>query len=274
MTDLTTLPTDAATDPAGGTTEDDRRRAQRDRDLATPHGWLTLVGYHWLPSTPGALADAPGRWWSDGVAAHHEPADGGPTTSFEVAEAGSLVVGTYLPPGRREARADQETTEVALELVRRTGRYAIRRRDPLAPTRATFTGVRTYDHDPAWVQDVAPRWYDAPRTVVVGAARAGLRHEVTTLGEVDLDVAGRRTTLVLTGHPGGGATLLFSDEADDVAPWRVLTLDAAPGDATVRLDLNRAVNLPFAFTEHGTCPAPVPGNHVPAPVHAGERRPS
>ena len=49
--------------------------------------------------------------------------------------------------------------------------------------------------------------------------------------------------------------------------------DAAPGDATVRLDLNRAVNLPYAFSDFGTCPAPVEGNHVPFAVTAGERRP-
>jgi len=252
-----------------------QQRTERDRDLPTPHGWLTLVGYHWLPARPTVLADAPGRWWSDGVTAYREPADGVAPESFEVAEAGSRVVGTYLPAGRPAAGPDEETTEIAVELVRRTGRYAIRLRDPLAPTRAAFTGVPAYEHDPAWVLDVPARWYDEPRTVVVGAARPGLRHEVTTIGEVDLEVEGRRTTLRLTGRPGGGATLLFSDEADDVAPWRVLALDdAAPGDPTLRLDLNRTINLPYAFTGHGTCPAPVPGNHVPAAVRAGERRPS
>ena len=29
------------------------------------------------------------------------------------------------------------------------------------------------------------------------------------------------------------------------------------------VDFNRAVNLPFSFTEFGTCPAPVAGNHIP-----------
>lgn len=272
MTDLTTH-VDLDLDAARAAWQE--QREERDRDLPSPHGWLTLVGYHWLPARPAALGDAPGRWWTDGVTAYREPAAGAAPESFEVAEGASRVVATSLPAGRRADRPGTGTTEVAVELVRRTGRYAIRLRDPLAPTRATFAGVPAYDYDPAWVRDVPVRWYDAPRTVVVGAARPGLRHEVSAVGEVDLDVDGRRTRLVLTGRPGGGVTLLFSDEADDVAPWRVLALDdVEPGAATVRLDLNRAINLPYAFTDHGTCPAPVPGNHVPAAVRAGERRPS
>ncbi len=269
MTQQTTL---AARDTAR--TAWQRQRDARDRDLPTPHGWLTLVAYHWLPARPGALADVPGRWWTDGATAYREAVDG-TSEAFEVAEAGSRVVATFLPAGRRAAGPGEETTDVAVELVRRTGRYAIRLRDPLAPTRAAFAGVPAYDHDPAWVLEVPARWYDEPRAAVVGAARPGLRHEVSTVGEVDLELDGRRTTLVLTGRPGGGATLLFSDEAEDVAPWRVLSLDdATPGAPTLRLDLNRTINLPYAFTDHGTCPAPVPGNHVPAPVRAGERRPS
>ncbi|WP_433010201.1 DUF1684 domain-containing protein [Kribbella sp. CA-294648] len=44
-------------------------------------------------------------------------------------------------------------------------------------------------------------------------------------------------------------------------------------DRTVVVDFNRAINLPFAFTPFGTCPAPIIGNHLPLPVTAGEKRP-
>ena len=39
------------------------------------------------------------------------------------------------------------------------------------------------------------------------------------------------------------------------------------------VDFNRTVNLPFAFTEYGTCPAPVPENTLPLAVTAGELAP-
>ncbi|QJW37913.1 DUF1684 domain-containing protein [Cellulosimicrobium protaetiae] len=268
--------------------------AEREDGLRPPHGWLSLVAYHWLPAEPAALPGVPGLWWADADGAHHRAGEGGAvrTTTGDsvgtvvVTEGGSSVAGTFLPDGRDagDPADGGETREVAVEVVRRTGRYAVRLRDPLAPARTGFDGVPTFAYDPAWVVDAAVRWYDAPRPVVVGAARPGLVHHVSTVGEVDLvverDGGSHRATLVLTGKPGGAVTLLFSDEAlhldEAVAPWRVLWVEAdvAPGtEGRVRLDLNRTINLPYAFSDFGTCPAPVEGNHVPFAVTAGERAP-
>ncbi|WP_454728508.1 DUF1684 domain-containing protein [Cellulosimicrobium protaetiae] len=295
----TGTPVAAASPPSPDATAWAGWHAEREEALRPPHGWLSLVAYHWLPTEPAALPGVPGLWWADADGAHHRAgADGAVRTTagagvatVVVPEGGSSVAGTYLPEGRepgtdrataRGGAHDErdETREVAVEVVRRTGRYAVRLRDPLAPARLAFDGVPTFAHDPAWVVDAAVRWYDAPRSVVVGAARPGLVHHVSTVGEVDLvverDGVSHRATLVLTGKAGGAVTLLFSDEADDVAAWRVLWVDAdvAPGtDARVRLDLNRTINLPYAFSDFGTCPAPVEGNHVPFAVTAGERAP-
>lgn len=276
--------------------------AEREEGLRPPHGWLSLVAYHWLPAEPAALPGVPGLWWADADGAHHRAGDdravrtttgNSVETPVEsvvgtvvVAEGGSTVAGTFLPDDRDagDPSGDGETREVAVEVVRRTGRYAVRLRDPLAPARTGFDGVPTFAYDPAWVVDAAVRWYDAPRPVVVGAARPGLVHHVSTVGEVDLvverDGVSHRATLVLTGKAGGAVTLLFSDESlqldGAVAPWRVLGVDAdvAPGtEGRVRLDLNRTINLPYAFSDFGTCPAPVEGNHVPFAVTAGERAP-
>jgi uncharacterized protein (DUF1684 family) len=243
--------------------------AERERALVTPHGWLTLVGYHLLPARPTALGDVPGEWWADENGAHRRV--DGRTESFVLAEDGSTEAGRYLPTGRGRSD-DADESEVAVELVRRTGRYAIRLRDPQAPARTRFGGVPTFPYDAAWVVEAPARWYDEPRTVVVGAARPGLVHDAHVVGEVDVEHDGRTTTLAVTaGH--GSATLLFSDEAPGVAPWRVLWLGDVQGRPTVVLDLNRVLNLPYAFSDHGTCPAPVPGNHLPFAVTAGERAP-
>lgn len=292
--------------------------AARERDLAAPHGWLSLVAYHWLPAAPGRLPSVPGSWWADDEGAHVRPDDPtearGPLLVGEalrdsaadtvLEEGHSVVLGSYLPPGRargpvarsaaleavtrdRDATADGsrqaaqdphgETAAVAVELVRRTGRYAIRLRDPHAPARASFTGVPTYPYDDSWVRHVPLRRYPEPRSLVVGAARPGLVHHVQAVGEIDLTDGHRTSTLMLTGT-GSTAILVFSDEADGIAPWRALRVDlpqdVPPGTAgTVRIDLNRGVNLPYAFSDHGTCPAPPAGNHVPFAVTAGERAP-
>jgi len=289
--------------PAAGPAADRRarRRADRERELAAPHGWLSLAGFHWLPLRPEPLPGVPGLWLADDAGAHLRPGetDGprvdGPELADgayhgDVPEGGSVVLGTFLPAGREpvdgadadgqaaEGAPAGETAAVAIELVRRTGRLAIRLRDPHARTRLNFAGVPAFDHDPSWEVDAPVRLYDAPRALVVGAARPGLVHRLQAVGELDLTRGDRTVTLVLTGGPGGAPTLFFSDEAPGVAPWRVarpeLPRSLTPGGSGVaRLDLNDAVNLPYAFSDHGTCPAPPPGNHVPFAVTAGERAP-
>jgi uncharacterized protein (DUF1684 family) len=274
---MTTQTTDAVTEWTSW-------RVWREQELADPHGWLSVAGYRWLPSDPAPVAGVPGLWWADGDGAHVRPApddaetftgDGvsGGAADVVVEEGRAAVLARFAPAGREASDED----EVVVEVLRRTGRYAIRLRDPQAPARTAFTGVPTFPHDASWVVDVPLHRYAQPRDLVVGAARPGLVHHVSVVGEVVLERAGRAVTLLLT-DAGRAATLVFSDEAPGVAPWRVLAVelpdDVPPGaTGTVRLDLNRTVNLPFAFSDFGTCPAPAQGNHVPFAVAAGEKAP-
>ncbi|WP_020014792.1 DUF1684 domain-containing protein [Promicromonospora sukumoe] len=308
VTDIATEP-DAASAAAATAPEAVREhaawRAEREHNLRAPHGWLSLTGLLWPTAEPGPLPGLPGEWWVADGALHTRPAPGDTTvlrgelvaeqgpTSVVVDEGRSLVVGTFVPDGASLPDAEQDAVqdtatpdpehEVAVEVVLRTGRYGIRPRDPRAATRAGFTGVPVFDHDPAWVLDARVSWYDTPERVTVGAAQPRLVHHVQVIGEVDVVHGGTVTTLALTGTPAA-PTLLFSDEADGVAPWRVLHVavpassdpaeveaESVPG--ILRLDLNRAINLPYAFTEFGTCPAPVAGNHLPFAVTAGEKAP-
>jgi uncharacterized protein (DUF1684 family) len=286
----------------GTTTSDDgavRRhvawRAARERALHEPHGPLSPVALHWPTSTPARLPGVPGEWWvANGLLTtrplpgdtavltgeHVEP-DG--PTAIGVGEGRSRVLGTFLPQGRDGSAAGPAgEREVTVEVVLRTGRYGIRLRDPQAATRTAFDGVPAFDYDPGWVLDVPVRWYDEPEPVTVGAAQPRLVHHVEVFGEVDVVVGSQVATLALTGTLTS-PVVLFSDEADGVAPWRELEV-TTPGDGptderavttsdTLRLDLNRAVNLPYAFTDFATCPAPLAGNHLPFAVTAGEKLP-
>lgn len=271
---MTTL----ATDP---TTDLQRWRTGRESGLRQPHGWLTLVGLHPLTATPRAVPGVPGVWWTGGhdAFARTDAADGvtDPQTrdalegtwQRTVGEGLSTLVAAFVPAGR------DDEDRVVVELIRRTGRLHLRVRDPLAAARTGFVGVPTYPADPTWVLTVPVRWYDEPVEVTVGAAQHGLVHHVSLVGEIDIERDGARHTLRLSGgHAPGSVAVLFSDEADDLAPWRVLTVDDADRSAsTLRIDLNRTVNLPYAFSDFGTCPAPVEGNHLPFAVTAGERDP-
>ncbi|MFD2794841.1 DUF1684 domain-containing protein [Promicromonospora vindobonensis] len=273
-------------------------RAAREREVREPHGPLSPVALYWPTSQPRRLSGLPGEWWVADGTLFTQPAQGDTTvlagdrvepegpTAVAVREGRGRVVGTFVPEGRAAAGAPDEH-EVAVEVVLRTGRYGVRPRDPQAVTRTGTDSVPAFDYDPAWVLDVPVRWYDEPEQVTVGSARPGLVHHVEVLGEIDVVIGGRVASLALTGTLTS-PVVVFSDEADDVAPWRVLRV-TAPGEpdgtvgettdasvaasGTLRLDLNRAVNLPYAFTDFGTSAAPLAGNHLPFAVTAGEKAP-
>jgi uncharacterized protein (DUF1684 family) len=296
---------DTAPDADAAAREHAAWHTARERELRTPHGWLSPTALLWPTAKPGRLPGLPGEWWvadrklftrpvpGDTVVLTGEHVEPEGPTAFGVAEGRSRFIGTFLPEGRDDA---DDEHEVAVEVVLRTGRYGIRPRDPQAATRTGFDGVPTFAYDPDWVLDVPVRWYAEPEPITVGAAQRRLVHHVEVFGEVDIARDGTVTTLALTGSLTEPA-LLFSDEADGVAPWRILRitapssaldpdvdsdldpdqdpdLDPAPATSdTLRLDLNRAVNLPYAFTDFGTCPAPASGNHLPFAVTAGEKAP-
>ncbi|GAA1561758.1 hypothetical protein GCM10009804_18140 [Kribbella hippodromi] len=241
--------------------------AARERDLDTDYGWLSIVAFDWLPSVPTVLQGLPGEWWADErahVSAAGELTLGGEpvrgTVSASVPEAGSL---SWLLYGDRLA-----------ELVLRGGRYAVRQRDPGAVTRQDFAGVPAYALDDNWSVTGYFSPYPKAQRVEVATARDDLRQHVTAVGTVHVALGDRAYELVATAAGDGRLNLSFHDRTNgaETAPWRVLTTGPVARDGSVAIDFNRTINLPFAFTAYGTCPAPVPGNRIDLPVTAGEKR--
>ncbi|WP_111767949.1 DUF1684 domain-containing protein [Nakamurella deserti] len=259
-----TTPTDLQTDWQ-------RWHTARETDLAAPHGWLSIVDLIWLADTPATTSAVPGRFslTPDGTA-RYEP-DG--TTGVTLGDTGRTVDAAVTADGP-EGGSDiwLRHGAVAVELIRRSERLAIRVRDSTAPTLTRFRGVPAYPATPGWVL-TGTFLAGQPHPVVVGAATPGLTHVVTVVGTVDVEIDGVPQRLRAVSGPGGRAQLAFHDPTNglDTAPWRTLTFDATPGPVT--LDFNRTVNLPFAFSAFGTCPRPVEGNVVTRPVTAGERTP-
>ncbi|MEW1955555.1 DUF1684 domain-containing protein [Terrabacter sp. NPDC080008] len=246
-------------------------RAARESALAEEHGWLSLTGFAWLAHEPSDLPGLPGLWWADEEGAHVRAEDEdrlvtdvGPvlgTASADVAEGGSL----------HWLRHDDRV----VELLRRGARLAVRTRDPQAPARVAFKGVPTWDHDAEWVRPAAFTPAQEPATVEVATARRDLVQQARVVGTVDVDIAGVRHRLSAVAA-GDGLALLFHDATNEVtsAPWRTVVTEAPDPEGNLVVDFNRAVNLPFAFSDHGTCPAPVSGNRIAVAVTAGEKRPA
>lgn len=246
-------------------------RAERAEGLATTHGWLSLSGFAWLVSASSAVDGLPGRWWSDDASAFLEATaqdglvvdgdivDG--VVEAEVAEGGSLL---WVSDGDRK-----------VELARRGGRYAVRTRDPQAATLTGFRGIPAFDHDPEWVRPGRFTEHPQPEVVPVDTARDDLTQNATLVGTVDVEIDGEWHSLEASRGAGGGLTLAFHDETNgtETAPWRAVGVTDPAPDGSVSVDFNRAANFPFAFTDFGTCPAPVVGNTLPIAVRAGEKAP-
>jgi uncharacterized protein (DUF1684 family) len=248
-----------------------RWRADRERDLRDPHGWLSLTGLHWLDAQPLAVDGLPGRWSAgassvavraeaaDGLLLHGEPIDG--TIQVEPVDGA---------PGPRVAVGD-----VRIELIRRGGRFALRVRDPRSATLARFTGVPTFPAEAGWILSGRFEPYDGPRPVTVGSVVDGLTHTLAARGIVRSSCNGTEFALTAFGS-GDDLRLTFRDATSGVTTYaaaRSLTVPAPDADARVGLDFNRAVNLPCAFTEYATCPLPPPENVLPFAVEAGEKTP-
>lgn len=280
--------TSSSTRPGGATSpeQNQQRRqwqewhAQRERDLARPHDWLSISAFHWVTATsarPEALADVPGRWAVDdgaltvqvdaGAGLHLLGEDGRPQ---EVPASGISAVTVPESGSVRFAQVN----EVVVEVIRRGGHYALRLRDPHARTRTEFPGVPIYDYDSAYVLPVTITAYDEPRPVQVGTAAPGLIQSANTVGEVRFEIDGVAHTLTATGRDQSWH-VSFSDASAGVetSQWRAVPVQVtAPGTGVI--DFNRAANFPYAFTDFGTCPRPVAGNHLPVAVRAGEKAPA
>jgi uncharacterized protein (DUF1684 family) len=111
--------------------------AERESVLREPHGWLSLTALQWLTSAPAGYPDLPGSWRSTedgGVEITAAPGD-----KLEVD--GATVDGTVrVEPQDGQPGVLVTVGERRVEVIRRTDSYALRVRDPEAPTRWTPGG--------------------------------------------------------------------------------------------------------------------------------------
>ncbi|MGO4383448.1 DUF1684 domain-containing protein [Specibacter sp. RAF43] len=251
----------------------DRFRTGRNAALAADHGWLTLTSFQWLPAEPSVLDGVPGLWSTDGTTAS---LTAGADDQLTLVAGGEPVTGTITA-----ALADEESLmwvrsgTVVIELGMRANRYMIRTRDSQAPARTDFHGVPVFDFNPSLVAEGTFEPYAAPRRVEIVTANPEVPGVAVLVGDVVFELGG--TTYRLAAEEGALGSLLvtFFDETNNVTSshWRKLELTRPRPDGTVVVDFNRTINYPSAFTDFGTCPAPVDGNRIGVPIEAGERNP-
>jgi uncharacterized protein len=224
-------------------------RDAREQRLRDPHGWLAITAIHWLDAAPERFDDAPGAWCHD---------ERGPVVVLAADETialdGTVLgAGTHLLGPLDEDGITVSYGDAVAQVADRDGRTIVRPRHPDAPTLTAYRRTPCYPPDPAWVL-----------TGEVDGDAVVLRHEGVH-------------RLLAEREKDGRLWILFRDATSGVttyAAMRQLLTEPPTPDGTVVLDLNRAHNMPCAYTDFATCPVPPPGNTLPFAVEAGEQVPA
>ncbi|MEU1425924.1 DUF1684 domain-containing protein [Nocardia sp. NPDC005746] len=248
-------------------------RAERAAWARQPLGWLSLTGLHWLGADQETVDGLPGRWHADSENVYVTVDSGQPELLLNgVALSGKAAI----TPGEGAPGLQVHTGDRIIEVIRRTGRFALRVHDPAAPTLAAFTEIPVYEPQQRWIVTGYFEPFAQTRVVTTGAVVEGLEHHHTATGTVTVELGGERRELVVFGSEALGLHVLFTDATSGVTTYggaRRLDLSRPAADGSLLLDFNRAVNLPCAFTDYATCPIAPAENRLPLAVEAGEQDP-
>ncbi|MBP6597552.1 MAG: DUF1684 domain-containing protein [Arenimonas sp.] len=263
-------------------------RDQRVARLTRPDGWLSLVGLHWI--TPGAtyvgaaqdngtrLAIGPPqvgmvslsdegaltlRIAPDAeVTINGEPASGTVALLADSQEGGPTVVGFN--------RGD-----ASFVVIERVGRFGLRVRSALAPTRTGFPGLDYFDIDPAFRFTARFQAHPPGKTLEIINV-LGMVEPMANPGWVEFDKDGKTFRMEAVDEGDGQLFFIFADRTSGHATYaaaRFVYAQPAGKDGTTTLDFNTAYNPPCAFVAYSTCPMPPPENRLDLAVTAGEKKP-
>ena len=253
-------------------------RAQRERDLKSDTGWLTVAGLTFLK--PGANTVGSDRD-SDVVLPSAAPRHAGELTRedravwFTPAGGSGILLNGSPVEGRIQLQPRDRLASggVTFHLHESGERVGIRIRDVNSPLRRTFKGLRWFPVQEAWTIEARFIPYEQPRVTTV-ANVLGDFERLTVPGEVVFQVAGQEVRLQ-AAQSGRRLWLIFSDATAPRQTYRIrfLYADAPSPEGRVRLDFNRAYNPPCAYNPYTTCPVPPPQNRLKVAIPAGERTP-
>ncbi len=248
-----------------------RWRAARTQRLISEWGWLSLVARFVLSPGDNEI-DVGTAAFRDGavsvtlrsdVVAHDEH---GQEVRAHRWAAGSSGGGPYFFVGPRR-----------YELLRQGERAAIRVRDPNAPSRSGFAGLRFFEPDERFRVVAQLVRAGAPASIPLGQGLGGVLDHPCP-GALVFTLLGQQHRLlpVIDDDAPGQYFLIFKDATSGGASYgagRFLYLEPANQHGEVELDFNRAFNPPCALTEYAACPVAPPENRLQVAVTAGERSP-
>ncbi|MBK7859011.1 MAG: DUF1684 domain-containing protein [Archangiaceae bacterium] len=255
----------------------------RERSIAGPDGWVTLVGRF-------ALKNGANPVGADPKSAAVLPADRSPAQlGTLVLEAGSLfwttaqgasvtvngapVASLQVADDSRGKPTVLEAGSLRLHVLRRGDAFMLRVKDQQAPARVAFKGLQWFEPDAKWhvkaKLEPSPPGTTLPIVNVLNHTEA-----MPSPGHLVFTVEGHEHRLAALQEDEPGLFVIFKDGTAGKGTYpsgRFINTPAVGADGFVDLDFNRAYSPPCAFTSFATCPLPPRENHLAVEIAAGEK---
>jgi len=266
-------------------------RAQREKEISAPDGWLTLIALEWLKpgvNSFGSAADNQVRINTKAPDHIGLLTVSGKTVQL-LSRAGGFPPDLLLDgqPAREGPLSADDAKPSTLSwhgltmiVLPRGDRYALRIKDADSPTRAQFHGLHWYAPDLHFA--VEARWIPnkPPRSLKI-ATVIGTTLDLPAPGVAEFTLNGKTLRLEPVLESPQDKTLFFilrdiTSQSTTYQAGRFLRAAfpdhglGAPG--TLVLDFNQLYNPPCAYTPYATCPLPPDQNRLPVALAAGEQR--
>lgn len=258
---------------------------ERNRDIKSPKGWLSVVGLYWLQEGRNKIGSAP-----DSDILFPELADANVGDLY--LEMGELyfrsngnskvekngkpfLEGTMFSDARR-APTELSHKSLYFYVIRRGTQFGLRLKNTLEEKRFKFQGIENYDVDSKYRLTASIKQPSSQADSILINDIAGIQTMYKIEALITIDLEGKKKDLIAFDGGKDKYFVIFSDktnEKDTYGGGRFLYVDKPTSGSTfVKVDFNKAFNPPCAFTHYATCPIPPPQNHIHLNIKAGEKR--
>lgn len=264
-------------------------RAGRLQRLTKPDGWLSLVGMHWLAEGNTRIGHAADNGTRLAVGPDHLgvlkvghdgslrfTADPGAGATVNGADATApMILASDADPKADASVVGFNKGDASFIVIKLGGRYALRVRDALAPTRTGFAGIPSFDIDPAFRFKAAFKPHPPGQKIDIINV-LGLVDAMDNPGTVTFSKDGKPFTLEAVDEGDRRLFLVYADRSSghqSYAASRFLYADYPDASGHTIVDFNKGYNPPCAFTAYSTCPLPPLRNRLDLAITAGEMKP-
>jgi uncharacterized protein (DUF1684 family) len=254
-------------------------KTRRARRLQAEHGWLSLIGLHWLTEGENKVTLNAVKLKEEGVPPVRIDRKGDslilhPSPPMTVAGKPATGPVTLLADNDEHGPTVVQMGSIRFNAIKRGERYGLRVKDAESPTRTHFQGLEYFPVDPKWRVEARFKMYHPPKKIPITDV-TGMTSDSISPGSLTFEIDGQEYSLDPILEEGEtDYFIIFRDKtsADTTYPAGRYLYAAPPKDGKVIIDFNKAYNPPCAFTNFATCPLPPLQNRLPIRVEAGEKK--